>query len=259
MPLLGKISWYIKGRSNMSVSIKLFIVLIVLMLANQCLGTAYGAWKDKFHRDYFLKGLGKILRLFFCYGAVTLAAEFAGEYIPNSEYLSGILLEPIAKYYSKICRSMRDLLNDSTQAVKDSKANAQLENEKTEISEYSKGPERGTGGGDPTIKNIVDDSPKNPEITQRNDLFSHVIKVGLSTLCIGFGILFAVGTIANWSNLWSGGMQNLAVIMMLLCCVLLILLGIDIWKEKDRNYLLSMFSSLVALAALGVTIFSNNK
>ena len=34
-----------------------------------------------------------------------------------------------------------------------------------------------------------------------------------------------------------------------------VVLGIDIWREKDRNYLISIFSSLVALVALVITLF----
>ena len=33
-----------------------------------------------------------------------------------------------------------------------------------------------------------------------------------------------------------------------------IILGIDIFKEKDRNYIISLFSALVALVALVVTL-----
>lgn len=238
----------------MTISIKLFLVLIALLLTNQLLGTAYGSWKDKFNRDYFLTGLGKILRLCCCYGAVTLAAKFAGDYVPNSEYLSGILLEPIAKYYSKICKSMRDLLNDSVQVVYKSKTNEQGKEDKPDNPERTLYPEQRTATSQ-TLKSQVNNSSTHTETTQRNDLFSLAIKVGLSGIFAGFGILFAVAIIVYWSNLWLGGLRNVMVIMMLLSSVLLVLLGIDIWNEKDRNYLVSMFSSLVALVALAIAIF----
>lgn len=46
-------------------------------------------------------------------GALAFAARYAAQYVPSAEYLSGILVEPIAKYFSKICESLRGLLNDS--------------------------------------------------------------------------------------------------------------------------------------------------
>ena len=41
-------------------------------------------------------------------------AYFAADYIPKAEYLSGILLEPIAKYFAKVCDSLKQLLNEPT-------------------------------------------------------------------------------------------------------------------------------------------------
>lgn len=41
---------------------------------------------------------------------------------------------------------------------------------------------------------------------------------------------------------------------MLVIVVDCIILGIDIFKEKDRNYIISLFSALVALVALIVTL-----
>nr|WP_325200478.1 hypothetical protein [uncultured Oscillibacter sp.] len=43
-----------------------------------------------------------------------LAVHFAADYIPKAEYLNGILLEPIAKYFTKVCDSLKQLLNEST-------------------------------------------------------------------------------------------------------------------------------------------------
>lgn len=100
-------------------SLKLFVVLVILMAVNQLLGTAYGTWKTKFDRRFFAKGFWKVVYLAAGYGAIAIAARYAGDYIPNIEYLSGILLEPIAKYFSKICESLRGLLNDSASDFKE--------------------------------------------------------------------------------------------------------------------------------------------
>ena len=105
-------------------SITLIITLIVLMIVNQVLGSAYGAWKNGFSKDLFWKGVKKIAYLGIGYGALAFAAHFAAEYIPATEYISGILIEPIAKYFSKICESLRGLLSDSpSDYIKKEKAN----------------------------------------------------------------------------------------------------------------------------------------
>jgi len=95
------------------VSIKLIITLVVLMIVNQVLGSTYGAWKNGFSKELFWKGVKKIVFLGIGYGALALASHFASEYVPATEYISGILIEPIAKYFSKICESLRGLLSDS--------------------------------------------------------------------------------------------------------------------------------------------------
>lgn len=94
-------------------SIKLFIVLAVLMGTNQILGTCYGSWKEGFSVELLWAGIKKVFFLALGYGALAFAARYASQYVPSAEYLSGILIEPIAKYFSKICESLRKLLNDS--------------------------------------------------------------------------------------------------------------------------------------------------
>lgn len=93
-------------------SFKLFVVLIVLMTINQVIGTSYGSWKVGFKIDLLISGLLKIIYLALGYGALALATHYAAQYVPSAEYLNGILIEPIAKYFSKICESLRQLLNE---------------------------------------------------------------------------------------------------------------------------------------------------
>ncbi len=95
-------------------SLQLIFILVVLMAANQIIGTGYGSWKSGFNSVLFFKGVKKIFLLFVGYGAIALAAHFAADAIPKAEYLSGILLEPIAKYFTKVCDSLKQLLNEST-------------------------------------------------------------------------------------------------------------------------------------------------
>lgn len=91
----------------------LICVLLILMGVNQIIGTTYGSWKAGFKKELLYTGLLKIFYLAIGYGALAFAAHFASQYVPAAEYLSGILIEPIAKYFSKICESLRKLLADS--------------------------------------------------------------------------------------------------------------------------------------------------
>lgn len=102
-------------------SIKLIAVLVVLMIVNQIVGTTYGSWKRGFQKDLLWKGLWKIFCLALGYGALAFAAHYASQYVPSAEYLSGILIEPIAKYFSKICESLRHLLDDSVTEIMEQK------------------------------------------------------------------------------------------------------------------------------------------
>ncbi len=98
-------------------SVKLVIVLVILMGANQVIGTGYGWWKSGFNGQLFLKGIYKIAVLAIGYGAIAFAAKYASAVIPQMEYLSGILLEPIARYFIKVCDSLKNFLNKSTKEV----------------------------------------------------------------------------------------------------------------------------------------------
>lgn len=107
-------------------SIKLVIVLAVLLIVNQIIGTGYGSWKKQFEKELFFKGIKKIFYIFIGYGALAFAAHYASEYVPSVEYISGILMEPIARYFTKICDSLRNLTNESTKL----KATQEAEEEK---------------------------------------------------------------------------------------------------------------------------------
>ena len=100
--------------NDLGLSVHLIIILVVLMAANQIIGTGYGSWKSGFDWGLFLRGVEKVILLLVGYGAVALAVRFAEDYIPKAEYLSGILLEPIARYFTKVCESLKQLLNEPT-------------------------------------------------------------------------------------------------------------------------------------------------
>ena len=62
--------------------------------------------------------------------------------------------------------------------------------------------------------------------------------------------LFTVGR-QYWAEGWS---QRFALIFVAIAGFDCFILGIEILKEKDRNYVVALFSALVALVALIVTL-----
>lgn len=89
----------------------------------------------------------------------------------------------------------------------------------------------------------------------RKDTFSDAIRIGLAFLFIVFAIVLGYNTVTQWSALWSQG-TSYRITLFFMCVIVVdcIILGIDIFKEKDRNYIISLFSALVALVALVVTL-----
>ena len=84
--------------------------------------------------------------------------------------------------------------------------------------------------------------------------FSNTVKFLLAALFIGIGVLADYFLFSNWKTFWVGGVQNVAVIFIILLSFVCIALGISIFKEKDRNYIVAMFSAIVSLVALIVSI-----
>lgn len=126
-------------------SFKLIGVLIALMVVNQIIGTGYGTWKEGFNKQVFWKGVTKVLYLLLGYGVIALTINLAAEFVPQAQYLSGILLEPIAKYFTKACDSLKNLLNESS---KDNIATTKQKNNETETTEASKDEIKQSAGTD---------------------------------------------------------------------------------------------------------------
>lgn len=86
------------------------------MAVNQLMGTGYGVWKDGFDKVKFFNGLHKIVLLAVGYGTVAMAAHFAGNYIGDAEYISGLLIDPIVRYFAKLIGNLKVLVSDSKEA-----------------------------------------------------------------------------------------------------------------------------------------------
>ncbi|MBO4770355.1 MAG: hypothetical protein J5563_06195 [Clostridia bacterium] len=104
---------------------------------------------------------------------------------------------------------------------------------------------------------IVDESANKTPIVikpQKKDMFSSLIRWILSVVFFGFGVGLIAVLITNWSSYWIGGTNNISTLCVILIGLISITIGIDLFREKDRNYVISLFSALVALVALIVTL-----
>lgn len=87
------------------------------------------------------------------------------------------------------------------------------------------------------------------------DGFSSLIKISLGVFLILFSILGFVWLIFSGASFWSGTLSDkIALIIMFFIPIDALILGIEIFKEKDRNFIIALFSALVALAALIVAL-----
>lgn len=86
------------------------------------------------------------------------------------------------------------------------------------------------------------------------DAFSSLIKWVLGSIFSVFGVLGIVELVTNWPTYWIGGIHNAATIILFLICLICVVIEIDLFREKDRKYIISLFSALVSLAALVVAL-----
>lgn len=92
------------------------------------------------------------------------------------------------------------------------------------------------------------------EHNKEQTLFANIVKILLSVLFVSIGILLGYYLFSNRLVYWTDVINKIALIAMSIVSIVCIALGISIFKEKDRNYIISMFSAIVSLVALIVSI-----
>lgn len=104
---------------------------------------------------------------------------------------------------------------------------------------------------------IVDETKPTPDfvnVQPKQDAFSTLLKYILAIQFSGFGIGVIAAIVTNWGTYWTGGTRNLATLCVIFVGICCCAIGIDIFSEKDRDYLVALFSALVALVALIVAL-----
>ena len=90
---------------------------------------------------------------------------------------------------------------------------------------------------------------------QPRDVFSLFMKCSIGLLFLCFTGCFVIGLCNVWEHFWNEGwISRMALFVVAIAGFDCFILGIEIFREKDRNYIVSIFSTLVALAALVVTL-----
>ena len=106
---------------------------------------------------------------------------------------------------------------------------------------------------------IVDETPRSiivkPQENQKSDGFSCFIKWAIAILFFIVAIAIIYSLCSIWREFWDKGWANrIALFVVAISGLDCLFLFIEILREKDRNYIISLFSALVALVALIVTL-----
>lgn len=89
----------------------------------------------------------------------------------------------------------------------------------------------------------------------KSDGFSLLIKCIIGIPILIFGAAIIIYLYKNAAGYWEQGFSmQFAVVMMGVLGFDCIVLGIEVLREKDRNYIVALFSALVSLVALIVTL-----
>lgn len=97
----------------------------------------------------------------------------------------------------------------------------------------------------------------NSEELRRDDLdgFSTLLKWLIAITFWGTAIWVIWFLSVLGGEYWGEGWRTrLAIIIILMAGIDCLLMGVEIMKEKDRNYIVALFSSLIALVALIITL-----
>ena len=76
---------------------------------------------------------------------------------------------------------------------------------------------------------------------KKTDMFSSVIRWILFLVFMGFGIGLIAVLVSNWSSYGTGGVKNISILCVILIGLISTVIGVDIFKEKDRNILFLFF------------------
>lgn len=104
---------------------------------------------------------------------------------------------------------------------------------------------------------IIEETKHRPQLLVQNkkkDIASSILQIAMAAVFFGVGLCVISTIILNWNLYWTGGAKNVATLCVFFVGVISCACGIDLFFEKDRSYVVSLFSALVALVALIVVL-----
>lgn len=106
---------------------------------------------------------------------------------------------------------------------------------------------------------IIDETSRATVISttkeQSNKKSSSTINFFISLLLIPFSVAILYSLFSVWGRYWKEGYESrIALFIVAIIGVGSLILGIEIKREKDHNYIISLFSAFVALATLLVSL-----
>ncbi len=112
-------------------SLNLLFIMTALLLADYVVGLLYEIWNEGFDKTKWIKGAQRYFLIFVGYGALALIAHLSSYYFEEMQYLSGLLLEPIARYFVSLLDRLKGLFlaeqeNSAEKKIKNQKAQETL-------------------------------------------------------------------------------------------------------------------------------------
>ncbi len=90
-------------------SLNLLFIMTALLLADYVVGLLYGIWNGGFDKEKCIKGAQRYFLIFAGYGALALIAHLSSYRFEGMQYLSGLLLEPIARHFVRLLDRLKAL------------------------------------------------------------------------------------------------------------------------------------------------------
>ncbi len=91
-------------------SLNLLLVMAVFIVTDFVVELLDDTWKEGFQKEKCIKGAERRALVLIGYSAFALIAYFAGQKASAMEYLSGLLLEPIARYFVSLLNRLRGFI-----------------------------------------------------------------------------------------------------------------------------------------------------
>jgi len=92
-------------------SLNLLFIMTALLLTDYAVGLLYGIWNGGFDKEKCIRGAQRYFLIFAGYGALALIAHLSSYRFEGMQYLSGLLLEPIARYFVRLLDRLKGLFS----------------------------------------------------------------------------------------------------------------------------------------------------